>query len=120
MYKVLLAFLFISFLSCKGSKSVTTGQSLDEEITKHLGAEYERVDQGSLALCYTSPEYIGSERKTAIVIDTLTLEILYGPEKLNAIIQWSDEAVLSITQIVGVLKDKKSSDAEIRYVDLNR
>ena len=94
MYRVLLAVILTSFIACKGSKQASSEESVQQEISKYLGSDYERVDQENLALCYSKPEYVGSEWKTIIVIDTQSLELLYGPEKQNTIVSWADQRVL--------------------------
>lgn len=110
----------VGFASCKSSEKLPTDSEIVEEITNQIGSEYLREDQGKLALCYTKPEYVGSEWKTVIVLDTQSLKTLYGPERMNAIIKWSDEAVLAVKEIAGVVENKQSKDTNIRYININQ
>tara|TARA_Y100001949_G_C15939002_1_gene309255 strand:+ start:65 stop:415 length:351 start_codon:yes stop_codon:yes gene_type:complete len=108
----------IGFASCKSSQKAPSETEIDQEIIRQIGSEYLREDQGKLALCFTKPEYVGSEWKTVVVIDTESLKTLYGPERMNATVKWSDEAVIAVKDIAGVIEDKSSKDNSVRYVNI--
>ncbi len=120
MSRLVITLIILALFSCKSSESVPTDDEVSMVIKSHLGAEYERVDQANFSLCYTRPTPIGTQWKTILVIDRKSLELLYGPKRLNAIAKWSGEGTISLQEILGVIKDKQSSDLSIRYVDLTQ
>lgn len=76
-----------------------------------LGDSYEKVDQGTLSLCFTVDKKNMSSWKTILVIDMSSSEIIYGPKKLNAKVSWYADRKLLIKEYPEVIEDKQSTDS---------
>lgn len=119
MIRIIAVGLMLAVISCKSSKSVASESEIQSTIEKYLGPEYMRQDNENLALCYTKPEYVGSEWKTIIVLNIKTLELIYGPEKLNSKVKWHGPMELEFRDQSEAIQDKQSGVASIRYYNLS-
>lgn len=84
---------------------------------EQLGEKYERKDNGDLALCYSMENEI-SKWKNVVVINKKSGELIYGPQKLNADVDWHSEDRLIIKEYPEVIKDKNSTSTFTYYYDL--
>ena len=118
MMKIFLPLLLVVAISCKNSESSKSPSiSADEIISTQLGEKYERKDQGDYSLCYTVTKST-SKRTTALVVNIKTGKIVYGPEKLNADIEWDSDTMLKIKEYPEVIVDKTSTDTYTYYYDI--
>ncbi len=88
-------------------------------VAEYIGSEYDRIDQGELALFATKPEVTGSEWKTFLVFDKTTKDVLYGPERLNAKISWKEPRVLKVIEQPEIIADKQSTKPTIYFLNVD-
>ena len=110
--------LFVLFFSCKNSESNNSQVlSVNEIALGKLGEKFERKDNGDYSLCFTSEES-GSGWKNTIVIHKKNGELVYGPKKINADIDWFTKSRLIIREYPEVIENKNSTNTFIYYYDL--
>ncbi len=119
MYRLYLFSILVLLLSCRGSNQSISETELKDRISDKLGEDFVQVDRGELALCMSKPEVVGSEWKTFLVIDTATGQVLYGPERKNAIINWYADRELIIKVQSEVISDKQNSTTNTYLVNVD-
>lgn len=118
MIRIILPLLLVVAISCKNSESSKSQPiSVDDIVLAELGQKFERKDKGDHSLCYTINKST-SKRKTAVVVNLKTGKIVYGPEKLNADIDWFSDTQLVIREYPEVIKDANSTDTFTYYYDI--
>ena len=116
MKYLIIGLLFIA--SCKSSESESKQtQSVEDIISKQLGTSIERKDNGDLALCYSKNKSL-DKWKTVLVINHKSGEIIYGPKKMNADVDWHSENMLRIKEYPEVIQDQNSTNSFVYYYDL--
>lgn len=105
-------------ISCKNTENKKSQpMAISEIVTTQLGEKFERKDRGEFALCY-SLNKTSSKGKTIIVVNMTTGKVIYGPEKLNADVEWSSDTQLLIKEYPEVIQDKNSSETYAYYYDI--
>lgn len=116
--RIIVPLLTIALFSCKNSeKSVSQDASINKVVVEQLGANFERKDNGELTLCYSVENAI-SKWKNVIVINKKSGELIYGPKKLNADVDWYSKDRLIIKEYPEVIQDKTSTSTFTYYYDL--
>ncbi len=110
--------MVVVVFACKSNeKSTAQTISIEKIATTQLGAKFERKDNGDLSLCYSLENEI-SKWKNVIVIDRSSGELIYGPKKLNADVDWHSTEQLVIKEYPEVIEDKTSNSTFTYYYDL--
>ena len=106
-----LLLLLLALFACKnGQKKASDSMSIETIIEQNIGSNYERTDQGTLALCIVPDTINRTNRKMVMVLDTTTNTILYGPANLNAKVSWHSDRKLLIQETPEVIEDKMSTE----------
>ena len=116
--RIIVPLLIITLFSCKNSEKSTANQiSIDKVVAEQLGKNFERKDNGDFVLCYSVENGV-SRWKNIVVINKTNGELVYGPEKLNADVDWHSKDRLIIKEYPEVIQDKTSTNTFTYYYDL--
>ena len=85
--------VFVHLVGCRSSQNGTVS-NISEMVEKSIGSEYKSQERGKYML-YHSMAKPGEVRKKMLVLDQEKMEIIYGPEVVNADVSWySDVEIL--------------------------
>ncbi|WP_370088285.1 hypothetical protein [Ekhidna sp.] len=108
-------FLVLAIASCSIQKG--NDATFYKYLLNTLGKDFKKAERGEYVLCQSALD-LSNPYKTFLVYHSNSNEVVYGPKKLNADIEWESDSELIIREYPETIQNKQDGEKSIYYYNL--